>query len=76
MSESGFRIRWGVLLAAFAVGIFIVYTTEPAFEVVPKFPTPFDCDRVVYHDLTGGCYMFKAEEVACDSSAESQPVGA
>jgi len=73
---AGFQVRWGVLVSAFAFGMFMVYVLEPPYELIHKFPTPYDADTLVYHDMAGGCYMFKAREVPCTKDAVAQPVGA
>lgn len=70
-----YRIRWGVFLAAFALGMLYVYVTEPAFQVMLKYPTPYD-RNIIYHDLGGGCYTYVAKEVPCTKDAVVQPVPA
>jgi hypothetical protein len=71
-----FQFRWGVFVAAFALGMLYVYISEPAFQVVVKYPTPYDCDSIVYNALRGGCYKFSAKEVECTRAAVATPVAA
>jgi hypothetical protein len=71
-----FHFRWGWFIAAFALGIFAVYVIEPAYDVVKKYPTPFDSESTVYTDMGGSCYMYKAKEVPCTRAAIAQPVAA
>ena len=52
---------------ALFIGLFISYTTIPEPEVIYKFPTPQNADKVVYTDSQDNCYKYKSTEVECPS---------
>ena len=50
---------------AFALGLFMCYITKPTPQLVVKFPSPQNADKVVYNNGDDGCFKIKAEEVSC-----------
>ncbi len=64
-------------ILAFSIGLFFAYITHPAPEVVLKFPSPTNVDKVTYQDKNGQCYKYQADEVACDehgAHVKPQPI--
>lgn len=64
-------------IAAFALGILVVYTTTPPPEIIIKYPTPGNAGKIIYKDDAGVCYKYKASEVPCPedtSTIEVQPL--
>jgi hypothetical protein len=64
-------------IIAFSVGLFFVYITHPAPEIVLKFPSPTNVDTVTYKDKNGQCYKYKADKVTCDDKkahVKPQPI--
>ena len=62
---------------SFVAGILICYMTEPAPQVVVKFPSPHTAGKVKYRDQSDGCFMYRAEKHACPrdrSRVSDQPV--
>jgi hypothetical protein len=62
---------------AFAVGMLFAYVLTPPPQIVVKFPTPYNSDKVVYRDQTDTCYKYLAEQVSCPldkSVIKSQPI--
>lgn len=51
---------------AFGAGLMVVYVTNPRPTLVVKFPTPMNAGKVIYRE-NGECYVYKHEEVDCDS---------
>ena len=47
------------------IGFLIVYITTPIPDIVLKYPTPENSDRITYEDK-GSCYKYKAKEVSCE----------
>jgi len=73
------QIRIVYFVIAFSVGIAYVYATSPKPQVVMKFPSPTNIDKVMYKDNSDSCYKYNVEEVKCDdvedsSKIKSQPV--
>ena len=52
-------------IAAFCLGIFIVYISVPEPKVIIKYPTPDNVEKNVYKDMSDTCYKYKAKEVKC-----------
>ena len=53
-----------IFLLSFFVGMFIVYTTSPAPEIIYQYPTPENSNSV-YQDSAGLCYKMKGKQVKC-----------
>jgi hypothetical protein len=67
------KIRVEFFVLSFCVGIFIVYVMSPKRELVYKFPSP-DNQGLVYRDSSDSCYIYKTEEVECNSKTVHQPI--
>lgn len=50
---------------SFAVGLFIVYVFNPPPQVVVKFPSPYNSEKIIYKDKNDSCYKYKSENVTC-----------
>lgn len=50
---------------ALAVGMLIVYVTTPVPEIVYKYPTPQNAEKITYQDDSENCYKYSAKEVKC-----------
>ena len=50
---------------ALGIGMLLVYSTVPVPEVVFKYPTPANAEKVIYQDDSDNCYKYKAKEVKC-----------
>lgn len=48
-----------------AVGLFVVYITNPPPKVVVKFPSPYNAGNITYRDKADTCYQYRAEKVSC-----------
>lgn len=62
---------------AFAVGLFVVYITNPPPNIVVKFPTPYNAGKILYKDKSDNCYKYTATKVDCPSDTKlvkSQPL--
>lgn len=56
-----------VFVAAFAVGMVIVYFTNPEPIVIYRFPNPENAGKLTYQDKDKNCYKYTASEVKCPS---------
>ena len=52
-------------MLAFAFGLLLCYLIEPTPDVVLKFPSPMNTDRVTYKDRSHTCYRYRAAKVPC-----------
>ena len=73
------QIRPFYFVLAFSLGIAYVYATSPKPQVVMKFPSPSNHDKVMYKDNSDSCYKYNVEKLDCDdvkdpSKIRSQPV--
>jgi len=55
-------------LAAFAIGMFYVYVTQPPMKIIIKHPTPENAGKIVYKDTKNKCYKYLSEEIDCPSN--------
>ncbi len=60
---SNINFKWFMISLAF--GLFIVYCTSPTPEIIIKYPTPENSDKLVFKDDVDNCYKFKTEMVDC-----------
>lgn len=59
------KINLLYFVAAFSIGICIVYVTNPPPTVVLKFPSPNNVGKFVYKDGSDNCYKYNSEKVNC-----------
>ena len=57
-----------------SIGIFVLYIYKPPPVVIIKHPTPQNADDTIYHNKDGGCYKYKASEVACQGVILDHPI--
>lgn len=62
------RLNVTALVASFAIGILFTYLVTPPPKVIVKFPSPYNAGKVLYHDKSDTCYMFKSDEVDCSAA--------
>lgn len=58
-----------VFLIALTIGLFLVYITTPQPEVIVKYPTPENADKLVFEDDSDNCYKFTTSEVTCPNDS-------
>jgi len=69
-----FRLNIVAFLIAFVIGLVYVYINVPKPKIVVKYPTPYNSDKLTYMGLSGECYKFKSEQVACTDDVFQQPI--
>ena len=47
------------------VGLFLCYITAPTPDIIIKYPTPENSDKLVFRDKADNCYKFVSNEVEC-----------
>ena len=52
-------------IISLAIGIFLVYVSNPRPSVIYVYPTPDNLDQMQYKDQSGTCFGFEAHEVTC-----------
>ena len=57
-------------LISLALGIFIVYITQPKSTIIYVYPTPENISNIQYRDKIDNCYNFKANEVKCPDNPD------
>lgn len=50
---------------AFSIGIFMVYISEPIPDIIIKYPTPENVNKIIYQDSADICYKYDKKEVSC-----------
>lgn len=68
------------MIGSFFVGMLFVYAFKPKYEVIYKFPNPYNVEKTVYSDTNGQCYKYSMKSVDCDAAEtkgdkiEPQPI--
>ena len=52
-------------IISLALGLFMVYITNPNKEVVYVYPTPDNVNKIHYKDSASTCWKYKAKQVKC-----------
>lgn len=47
------------------VGLFLCYVTAPTPDVIIKYPTPENSEKLIFRDKADNCYKFVSNEVEC-----------
>jgi hypothetical protein len=70
-----FNFNIFAFIIAFAIGIFFVYVSTPKPNVIIKYPTPYNANKIVYkHYDNNTCYKYQFDEVKCVDNAIEQPI--
>lgn len=62
------HIRLIPLLVGIVIGIIGILFINPEKNVIYKYPTPENAEKIVYKDKNGVCYTYKANSVDCDKN--------
>ena len=54
-----------VFILSLAIGIFVVYISQPPTQVIYVSPNPENEDRVLFKDKADNCFRFTSKEVKC-----------
>ena len=54
-----------LFLVSLAIGLFVVYISMPATQVIYVYPNPDNEYKVSFKDKADNCYHFKSIEVKC-----------
>ena len=57
-----------VFIVSLAIGIFLVYITNPGPDIIYVYPNPDNIDKIQYKDKSGSCFGFTQSEVKCPSN--------
>ncbi len=56
-----------LFLTSLAIGLFVVYITLPATQVIYVYPNPDNEHKISYKDKAENCFHFTSTEVECPS---------
>jgi len=56
------------LLSGIAIGIIGILFVKPEKNIIYKYPTPENSEKIIYKDKNGVCYTYKANQVDCDKN--------
>ena len=54
-----------LFLTSLAIGLFVVYITLPATQVIYVYPNPDNEHKISYKDKAENCFHFTSTEVEC-----------
>ena len=54
-----------IFLISLCIGLFYVYLSTDKPEIIIKYPSPYNTDKIVYTDKAGMCYKYAIEKVLC-----------
>ena len=55
-------------LISLAIGLFLVYISNPNKNTIYVYPTPDNVNKLLYRDKTNTCFQFKQQLVKCPSN--------
>ena len=56
-----------VFLLSLCVGLFLTYIFSPTPDVIIKYPTPENTNKLIFKDNADNCYKFTSNQVTCPS---------
>lgn len=59
-----------IFIISLAIGIFLVYITNPPQDVIYVYPTPENVQKVQYKDKLNSCFQYDMKEVQCPSNTD------
>lgn len=62
------HIRLQPLLFGIVIGVIGILFVKPDKNIIYKYPTPENSEKIVYKDKNGVCYTYKANQVDCDKN--------
>ena len=65
LSKLGKLINIKVFLISFAIGMFIIYITEPDKKIIYVYPNPSNVDKIDFKDKADNCFNFDYKSVKC-----------
>lgn len=71
------KINPTVFFISLSIGLFLTYISTPYPTIIYKYPTPENCDHIIYKDDSDNCYKYESKEVSCPkdkSKIKSIPV--
>jgi hypothetical protein len=62
------HIRVFPLILGIVIGIIAIILVKPPMNVVHKYPTPENANKLIYKDKNNVCYKYNAIKVDCDKN--------
>ena len=59
-----------IFIVSLAIGIFLVYITNPPRDIIYVYPTPENIHKIQYKDKLNNCFQYNMKEVQCPSNME------
>jgi hypothetical protein len=56
-------------LVSLAIGLLVVYVSQPRATTIYVYPTPENVSKIQYKDKADNCFDFSYSEVKCPSNA-------
>ena len=70
-----FKFNIFAFIIAFSFGILYVYISAPKPQIIIKYPTPYNANKIVYRNPNSDmCYKYEVQEVKCLDNAIDQPI--
>lgn len=60
-----------IFIISLAIGIFLVYITNPPKDIIYVYPTPENVDKLQYKDTLDNCFKYDMNEVQCPPNSEN-----
>ena len=54
-----------IFILSLAIGIFVVYISQPPSQIIYVYPNPDNEDKITYKDKADNCFHFTSVEVEC-----------
>lgn len=59
------KIQPFVFLLSLFVGLFFCYIFTPTPDIIVKYPTPENANKLIFEDDSSNCYKFITKEIDC-----------
>ena len=72
-----FKFNVATFFIGIAIGMLYLYFVETEKKKEIVFPTPFNSEKVTYHDEANNCFQFVATKVKCPTDKtkiKEQPI--
>jgi hypothetical protein len=61
-------ISFKIFIISFAIGLFYSYVCEPDKKIVYIYPSPENCNEIIYKDQANNCFNYNEIEVECPNN--------
>jgi hypothetical protein len=61
-------ISFKIFMISLTIGLLYSYINEPEKKIVYIYPSPENCDKIIYQDKANNCFAYNEIEVDCPTN--------